>query len=356
MTQIQNIQQLRQQVDYIDDELLQLLKKRGNIVQQIAQIKQKEKLPIQDIEREQQKLTKLVNQHIEPYSKEQIVSLYRLILNQSIDLQNSINGASSDTNSLKVYRTHSQHNTKVRVGDVVFGEEPVYIFGPCAVEDEQQMDTVANVMSQKGLKIIRGGAYKPRTSPYDFQGLGVRGLEILKSVGEKYNLATISEVVDASQVEVAANYLDMFQVGARNMQNFELLKAIGRTNKPVLLKRGLSATVDEFLHAAEYILNEGNPNVVLCERGIRTYERATRNTLDISSVPIIKRLSHLPIIVDITHSTGRKDIMQEIAKASIAVGSHGLMCEVHPNPPIALSDKNQQLNIDEFKSLYDVIC
>ena len=135
-----------------------------------------------------------------------------------------------------------------------------------------------------------------------------------------------------------------------------MLKAIGRTNKPVLLKRGLSATVDEFLHAAEYILNEGNPNVVLCERGIRTYERATRNTLDISSVPIIKRLSHLPIIVDITHSTGRKDIMQEIAKASIAVGSHGLMCEVHPNPPIALSDKNQQLNIDEFKSLYDVIC
>ena len=207
-------------------------------------------------------------------------------------------------------------------------------------------------MQDKFEKFIRGGAFKPRNYPYDFQGLGVEGLKILKNVKDKYNLNVVSEIVNPNDFEIASDYLDVFQIGARNMQNFELLKEAGRTDKPILLKRGLSATIEEFIYAAEYIASQGNRNIILCERGIRTYEKATRNTLDISAVPILKQGTHLPVMVDVTHSTGRKDIMLPTAKAALAVGADGVMAEVHPDPSVALSDAGQQMDLNEFNQFY----
>ena len=187
--------------------------------------------------------------------------------------------------------------------------------GPCAVESLEQVRQVGQAMKDQGLKLMRGGAFKPRTSPYDFQGLGVEGLQILRQVADEFDLAIISEILNPNDVEMALDYVDVIQVGARNMQNFDLLRAVGKVNKPVLLKRGLAATIDEFINAAEYIIAQGNDQIILCERGIRTYERATRNTLDISAVPILKKETHLPVIVDVTHSTGRRDLLLPTAKA-----------------------------------------
>lgn len=214
---------------------------------------------------------------------------------------------------------------------------------------------VAEAIGGKGLKMIRGGAYKPRTSPYDFQGLGLEGLKMLKKAADQYNLAVVSEIVTPGHLEAALDYVDVVQVGARNMQNFELLKAVGSINKPVLLKRGMSATVDEFIHAAEYIIASGNENIILCERGIRTYEKATRNTLDISAVPILKQETHLPVFVDVTHSTGRRDLLLPAAKAAIAIGADGVMAEVHPDPAVALSDAQQQMDLGQFDEYYDAL-
>lgn len=203
-------------------------------------------------------------------------------------------------------------------------------------------------MKQQGVRMLRGGAYKPRTSPYDFQGLGLEGLQILKRVADEYDLAVISEIVDPADIETAVEYVDVIQIGARNMQNFELLKEAGAVKKPVLLKRGLAATIDEFINAAEYIVSKGNDQLILCERGIRTYERATRNTLDISAVPILKQETHLPVLVDVTHSTGRRDLLVPTAKAALAIGADGIMAEVHPDPAVALSDSAQQMDIPQF--------
>ena len=189
--------------------------------------------------------------------------------------------------------------------------------GPCAVESLEQVRQVGQAMKDQGLKLMRGGAFKPRTSPYDFQGLGVEGLQILRQVADEFDLAIISEILNPNDVEMALDYVDVIQVGARNMQNFDLLRAVGKVNKPVLLKRGLAATIDEFINAAEYIIAQGNDQIILCERGIRTYERATRNTLDISAVPILKKETHLPVIVDVTHSTGRRDLLLPTAKVRL---------------------------------------
>ncbi|KKK35802.1 3-deoxy-7-phosphoheptulonate synthase [Salinicoccus sediminis] len=250
-------------------------------------------------------------------------------------------------------RESKRSDTIVEVnGHEIGGPGTVNIFGPCAVESYRQTAEVAAMLKEKGLGIIRGGAYKPRTSPYDFQGLGEEGLRILSRIREEYGLAVISEITAPGHVELARPHLDIFQIGARNMQNFELLKAVGRSQTPVLLKRGLSATVEEFLYAAEYILAEGNPRVILCERGIRTYEKSTRNTLDISAVPLLKQATHLPVMVDVTHSTGRKEIMAECAKAALAAGADGIMAEVHPEPDAALSDSKQQMSFTEFEDFY----
>lgn len=223
--------------------------------------------------------------------------------------------------------------------------------GPCAIESEDQLMLIANAVKAAGATFIRGGAYKPRTSPYSFQGLEEEGLKYMKTAGEETGLATICEVVSASSLETAVKYVDMLQIGARNMQNFQLLKEAGRSHFPVLLKRGLAATIDEWLNAAEYIIAEGNENVVLCERGIRTYETATRNTLDISAVPVIKSKSHLPVIVDPSHATGVRDYVLPLSKAAVACGADGLMIEVHNNPACALSDGPQSLTCEQFANL-----
>ena len=232
---------------------------------------------------------------------------------------------------------------------------PSFIYGPCAVESYEQVLAVAQSIKAKGLTMIRGGAYKPRTSPYDFQGLGLEGLKILKRVADETGLSVVTEIITPSHLEEALDYIDVVQIGARNMQNFELLKEAGMINKPVLLKRGLAATIDEFIHAAEYIISKGNSQIILCERGIRTYERATRNTLDISAVPILKQETHLPVFVDVTHSTGRKDLLLPTAKAAIAVGADGVMAEVHPDPAVALSDSAQQMDLQQFDEFYEAI-
>ncbi len=195
---------------------------------------------------------------------------------------------------------------------------------------------------------MRGGAFKPHTSPYDFQGLGLTGLQILRQVADKYDLAVISEILNPNDIEMSLDYVDVIQIGTHNMQNFDLLRVAGAVNKPVLLKRGLSATIEEFINAAEYIMAKGNGNIILCERGIRTYERVTRKTLDISAVPILKKETHLPVVVDVTHSTGRRDLLLSTAKAAMAIGADAIMAEVHPNPAVALSDEAQQMNIPQF--------
>lgn len=223
--------------------------------------------------------------------------------------------------------------------------------GPCAVESEEQLLLIAGAVKKSGATVLRGGAYKPRTSPYSFQGLEEDGLKYMKTAAEETGLATICEVTSAHAVESAVNYVSMLQIGARNMQNFELLKEVGRTGLPVLLKRGLSATIDEWLNAAEYIISSGNPNVALCERGIRTFETATRNTLDLSAVCVLKEKSHLPVIVDPSHATGVRNFVEPLAKASIACGADGLMIEVHNDPTHALSDGPQSLDFDQFDAV-----
>lgn len=240
----------------------------------------------------------------------------------------------------------------VKIGDGDF----VVISGPCAVESEEQINLAAKALSCMGVKILRGGAFKPRTSPYTFQGLGIDGLKLLKSAGQKYGMKVISEIMDPRDLEISYDYVDIFQIGSRNMQNFTLLKEVGKYDKPVLLKRGMSATIEEWLSAAEYIATEGNINIILCERGIRTFEHYTRNTLDLTAVPIIKQLTNLPIIVDPSHGTGRKELVRYVTRAAVAIGADGVMIETHPNPCEALSDGKQSLNFEEMKLvLSDII-
>ena len=235
----------------------------------------------------------------------------------------------------------------IKIGDGT----PVVMAGPCAVESREQLLETAQLIKEGGAQFIRGGAYKPRTSPYAFQGLEEEGLKYLAEAREKTGLAVVTEVTVVEAVDTVAAYADLLQVGARNMQNFGLLKAVGRAGKPVMLKRGLAATIDEWLNAAEYIMNEGNPNVILCERGIRTYETYTRNTFDISAIPAIKHLSHLPIIADPSHGTGKWRMIKPVSLASIAAGADGLIIEVHPNPARALSDGPQSLTPENYRNL-----
>lgn len=242
------------------------------------------------------------------------------------------------------------------VKNTVIGPNNMTIMsGPCAVESEEQLMMIARAVKKSGATILRGGAYKPRTSPYSFQGLEEEGLKYMKTASEETGLATICEVTSAHAVESAVKYVNMLQVGARNMQNFELLKEVGKTGLPVLLKRGLAATIDEWLNAAEYIISSGNPNVALCERGIRTFETATRNTLDLSAVCVLKEKSHLPVIVDPSHATGVRSFVEPLAKAGIACGADGLMIEVHNDPAHALSDGPQSLNFEQFDTVMNNI-
>lgn len=254
-----------------------------------------------------------------------------------------------------VSRDFHPRPTVVKVAQVEVGEgkTPVVIAGPCAVENRDQIMKTAQAVKKSGANLLRGGAFKPRTGPHSFQGLKEEGLKLLKEASLTYGLPVVTEVMSPENVELVASYADCLQVGARNMQNFDLLRELGQAGKPVLLKRGLSATIEEFLAAAEYILTEGNSQVILCERGIRTFETATRNSLDLSVIPLIKEISHLPIVVDPSHATGKRSLVPPMAKAALVAGAHGIMVEVHPEPDRALSDGAQSLNFSGFERLME---
>ncbi|MDI9613514.1 MAG: 3-deoxy-7-phosphoheptulonate synthase [Acidobacteriota bacterium] len=241
-------------------------------------------------------------------------------------------------------------DTVVRVGEtcLVGGMEVAVMAGPCAVEGEEQIEACARAAAAGGAQILRGGAYKPRSSPYSYQGLGLEGLKMMRRAADRYGLAVVTEVMTIELIDTVAQYADLLQVGARNMQNYPLLTALGKAGKPVFLKRGMSATIQEWLMSAEYILSEGNPDVILCERGIRTFETATRNTLDLSAIPVIKHLSHLPIIADPSHGVGTRRFVAPMARAAVAAGADGIMVEIHPNPDKAMSDGPQSLTLEEF--------
>lgn len=248
---------------------------------------------------------------------------------------------------------HKRDKTEIRIGDITVGKDFCVIAGPCSVEAQEQILEAALAVKKAGANILRGGAYKPRTSPYSFQGLGKVGLKYLYEAGKKAGLPIITEVVDTRDVYLVAEYADVLQIGARNAQNFSLLTEVGRAKKPVLLKRGMNSTIEEWLNCAEYILEQGNPNVILCERGIRTYETYTRNTLDLSAVAAVKNLSHLPVFVDPSHATGRREMIQPMSLSAIIAGCDGLEIEVHPDPKTALSDAEQQLLPGQFEEFME---
>lgn len=260
------------------------------------------------------------------------------------------------TNYRLTSRSFQQEDTVVEINGIKFGDKYTgLIAGPCAVESYDQMDATAQELTESNVKILRGGAYKPRTSPYAFQGYGEEGLKILRSVADNHNMAVASEIMDVSQIDLFMKYVDILQVGARNMQNFNLLKELGNVHKPIILKRGLSSTFEEWLMSAEYIMANGNGQIILCERGIRTFENYTRNTLDLSAIPVIKKLSHLPIIVDPSHGTGLRDKVEPMSRAAIAAGCDGLLIEVHHNPDCALCDGAQSLYPHQYDLLYKQI-
>ncbi len=265
----------------------------------------------------------------------------------------SLEGVESVIPVLRPFKLTSREfhpeSTRIRVNGVELGKKFVTIAGPCSVESREQILESAHFVKEQGADILRGGAFKPRTSPYSFQGLGKTALELLAESKEATHLPICTEILSPQDLPMVSEYVDVLQVGARNMQNFPLLRAVGQSRKPVLLKRGMMSTIEEFLLAAEYIMNEGNHNIILCERGIRTFETYTRNTLDLGAVALIKELSHLPVIVDPSHATGKRSLVSPLAKAAIAVGADGVMVEVHPNPAEALSDGAQSLTFDRFE-------
>lgn len=347
----QDLEGLRSQIDGLNLDILRLINERAEVIDEIGKIKEKQGVHRYDPLRERHMLDLLKEHNNGPLNQQTVDYIFKQIFKTALKQLEA-----EKKKELLVSRKKKAEDTIVNInGELIGSGIPSFVFGPCSVESYEQVATVAASIRDKGLKLIRGGAYKPRTSPYDFQGLGLEGLQILKRVADEYGLSVITEIVTPGHIEEALDYVDVIQIGARNMQNFELLKAVGATNKPVLLKRGMAATIDEFIHAAEYIMSKGNENIILCERGIRTYERATRNTLDISAVPILKQETHLPVMVDVTHSTGRRDLLLPCAKAAIAIGADGVMAEVHPDPSVALSDQQQQMDLAQFDDFYSEV-
>lgn len=341
---------LRDQIDTLNLQILELLNQRARIASEIGKVQSQLGTSFYDPQREAQMLQDLEAANQGPFSNETIKALFREVFRASMALEEKEARA-----KILVQRGSPNDKTVISLpdGSQIGNGEFTIISGPCAVESYEQMDETAAALAERGVRILRGMAYKPRTSPYDFQGLGEPGLKMARQVANKYNMLITSEIMDKSQIQMMSDYTDIFWVGARNMQNSFLLKALGQVRQPVILKRGLAATLEEFLYAAEYIVSSGNPNVILMERGIRTFEKWTRNTLDISGVAVLKLETHLPVIVDISHSAGRRDIAIPLARAAQAVGADGLMVEVHPNPPVAMSDAKQQLSIPQFYELMD---
>ena len=346
------LKELRAEIDPINLQILELLNQRAEIALAIGEVQQEMGTRFYDPQREAEMLTALQLANEGPFSNETISKVFHEIFRATLHLEEE-----DARETILVQRKQPDQHTTIefanglRLGNDAFE----LIAGPCAVESYEQMDQVAAVLAQRGVKMIRGMGYKPRTSPYDFQGMGEEGLQIARQVADKYGLVVISEVLDLSLIPMMDQYVDAFWVGARNMQNSFLLRALGSQKKPVLLKRSFGATLKEYIYAAEYIMASGNEQVILMERGIRTFSEWTRNTLDISAVPLLKQETHLPVIVDISHSAGRRDIANSLGRVARVSGADGLMVEVHPNPDVAMSDAKQQLNLEQFNQLMDSI-
>jgi 3-deoxy-7-phosphoheptulonate synthase/chorismate mutase len=351
-TDTTQLQALRGEIDEINLQILALLNQRASLASEIGKINSRLGSSFYDPQREANMLTELQKANNGPFSNETIQALFREIFRATLALEEKEARA-----KILVQRKSPDEKTVITMADgfQLGNSEFAVISGPCAVESVEQMDEAAAALAERGVRILRGMGFKPRTSPYDFQGLGEQGLQIARQVANKYNMYVTTEIMDLSQISMMSDYVDIFWVGARNMQNSFLLKALGQVRQPVILKRSYGATIEEFLYAAEYIVSSGNPNVILMERGIRTFEKWTRTTLDISAVPLLKQESHLPVIVDISHSAGRRDIAIPLARVAKASGADGIMFECHPNPPVAMSDAKQQLNIPEMHALMDEI-
>jgi len=344
------LQELRDQIDALNGDILGLIQKRGEIVLEIAKLKRAQGLDGYDPSREDEMLEELYLTADAPYGAAEIREIFNAIFRASLEIQNR-----ERRRTMHVRRRDLVPPGGLMVGDVAIGAgRPVLFAGPCSVETPEQMESIASFLARiPAAKILRAGAFKPRTNPYTFQGLREKGLRILRETADRHGLTVVTEVLDVSTLDLVATYTDMLQIGARNMYNTELLKAVGRLHKPVLLKRGFMATLEELLLSAEYILAEGNQAVVLCERGIRTFERWTRNTLDISAVPLLKQETSLPVIVDVSHALGRRDVLLPCARAALAAGADGLMIETHDHPAQALSDGFQQLDLTGFAALVE---
>ncbi|UCH26907.1 MAG: bifunctional 3-deoxy-7-phosphoheptulonate synthase/chorismate mutase [Trueperaceae bacterium] len=341
----EKIQSLRKQIDVLNINILELLSERAEVAERIGEAQTTLGLSHYDPAREQEMLEAIVAANKGPFDEPTVKSLFKQIFQASMQLEDD-----HDKKKYLTSRTLDHEDTVVRVGDVHIGSNhsPVLIAGPCALESREQVLLTAEYVASKGVTLFRGGAFKPRTDPYSFQGLGEGGLRLGREACDQYGLKFVTEIMDPRDIGMFIEYVDVLQIGARNMQNFMLLKAVGNTDKPVILKRGLSATIEEWVMAAEYLLSAGNPNIILCERGIRTFEKYTRNTLDVSAVALAKLETHLPVLVDVVHSGGRRDLLVALTKAGLAVGADGIMIEVHPNPEVALSDNKQQIDFDTF--------
>lgn len=340
---------LRQEIDSLNLDLLRALNQRAALALEVGRWKVEHGMPGYDPVRESRMLARILEHNEGPFPDATVQKLFKEIFKASLDLMDV-----QVRETLLVSRRHRDTDTVIELNGVRLGaDRGLVIAGPCSVESPEQLDKIAAHLRAHGVRVMRAGAFKPRTSPYSFQGLGRAGLEMLHEAGRRHGLAVVTEVLDPRDVELCAQYADILQIGARNMYNYQLLREVGRTTVPVLLKRSFSATLEELLLAAEYVVAQGNENVILCERGIRTFEPWTRNTLDISAVPLLKQESHLPVVVDISHATGRKDILLPVARAAMAAGADALMVEVHDNPAVALSDGEQQLDLPAFSRLMD---
>jgi 3-deoxy-7-phosphoheptulonate synthase/chorismate mutase len=344
------LETLRDEIEGINRDLLDLLCRRARVVAEIHRVKERLGMPAFLPEREHQMIEELVARNSGPFSDATIRHLFKEIFEASVAMMER-----DERVRLRVSRAPGRADAVVRVGAARIGAAPVVIAGPCSVEDEAQMMLVAELLQRLGVGFLRGGAYKARTSPYAFQGLGQAGLEILERAARRYGLAAVTEVTDPRAVALVAQHADVLQVGARNMYNYDLLRELGRCGKPVLLKRGLSATIEELLLAAEYVALGGNEDIILCERGVRTFERETRFTLDISAVPLLRQASVLPVVVDVSHAAGRRDILAPLARAALAAGAQGVMVEVHPDPAAARSDGHQQLDPEGLERFLEEI-
>ncbi len=339
------ITELRQEIDGLNSEILNLLSKRAKLAKEIGGMQSSLGQSQYDPMREQEMLDAIIAKNQGPFDNATLKSLFKNIFQASMEV-----GKKADKPKFLTSRATREEDTVVMVGDVAIGGKhaPVLVAGPCAIESKEQVEMTAAFVAKQGVKLFRGGAFKPRTNPYSFQGYGEKAMQWARESCDKHGLQFVAEIMDGSDIGLFEEYVDMLQIGARNSQNFTLLRTVGKSRKPVLLKRGLSSTIEEWIMSAEYLLSEGNTNVVLCERGIRTYETYTRNTLDISAVALAKLETHLPVFVDSTHSGGRRDLLVPLTKAGLAAGADGIMVEVHPNPAVALSDQKQQMDFDQF--------